>query len=180
MFFMNKFIFIACAFPLVLFGQEKVSNAELARKLDLILGKLGGLEERVTQLESSNTAVQQEVKRVAQSAAEAKSATENLNIPQNEEEKKSFFNRLRIGLESDADQNRGPWTKKETWNEMRKNLTRFQVRKLLGNPNTIKGDLNPRIDQVYHYIGDLNGDGEEERGRVNFFNDRVVSYTSPF
>ena len=177
---MNKFIFIACVFPLVLFGQEKVSNAELARKLDLILGKLGGLEERVTQLESSNTAVQQEVKRVAQSAAEAKSATENLNIPQNEEEKKSFFNRLRIGLESDADQKRGPWTKKETWNEMRKNLTRFQVRKLLGNPNTIKGDLNPRIDQVYHYIGDLNGDGEEERGRVNFYNDRVVSYTSPF
>ena len=63
---------------------------------------------------------------------------------------------------------------------MRKNLTRFQVRKLLGNPNTIKGDLNPRIDQVYHYIGDLNRDGEEERGRVNFYNDRVVSYTSPF
>ena len=44
-----------------------------------------------------------------------------------------------------------------------KNMTRFQVRKLLGNPNMIKGNLSPRIDQVYHYHGDLDADGEEEK-----------------
>ena len=65
-------------------------------------------------------------------------------------------------------------------NEMKKNLTRFQVRKLLGNPSMIKGNLSPRIDQVYHYHGDLNADGEEEKGTVNFYRDRVVSFTSPF
>ena len=58
------------------------------------------------------------------------------------------------------------------WNE--KNLTRFQVRKLLGNPNTIKGDLNPNIDQVYHYHGDLDADGKEEHAKVKFYCDRVV------
>ena len=97
-----------------------------------------------------------------------------------EEEKKSFLNKLRLDLKSEEVKSRGAWTKKETWNEMRKNLTRFQVRKLLGNPNMIKGNLSPRIDQVYHYRGDLNADGEEESGSVNFYRDRVVSFTSPF
>ena len=44
----------------------------------------------------------------------------------------------------------------------------------------IKGNLSPRIDQVYHYHGDLDADGEEEKGTVNFYRDRVVSFTSPF
>ena len=50
----------------------------------------------------------------------------------------------------------------------------------LGNPNMIKNSLNPRIDQVYHYHGDLDADGVEEKGVVEFFGDRVVSFTSPF
>ena len=41
-------------------------------------------------------------------------------------------------------------------------------------------NLNPRIDQVYLYDGDLDADGEEEQGVVNFYNDRVVSFESPF
>ena len=175
-----KFLFCTLFSINFLSAQENVSNAELSRKLDLILGKLGGLEERVTKLETENVAVKKEVKEVAKSAKEAKTATENLSIPKDEEEKKSFLNKLRIDLKSEEVKSRGAWTKKETWNEMRKNLTRFQVRKLLGNPNMIKGDLSPRIDQVYHYRGDLNADGEEESGSVNFYRDRVVSFTSPY
>jgi hypothetical protein len=37
--------------------------------LDLILGKLGGLEERVTKLETDNVEVKKEVKEVATPAA---------------------------------------------------------------------------------------------------------------
>ena len=40
--------------------------------------------------------------------------------------------------------------------------------------------LNPRIDQVYEYSGDLDADGKEEKGIVNFFRDRVVSFETPF
>jgi hypothetical protein len=162
-----------------LFAQNDVSNSDLSRKLDLILGKLGGLEERVTKLESDNREVKKEIKEVAKSAKEAKTASHNLVIPQNEEDKKSFLNKLRIDLKSEEAKSRGAWTKKETWNDMRKNLTRFQVRKILGNPNMIKGNLSPRIDQVYHYLGDLDADGKEERATVDFYRDRVVSFEKP-
>tara|TARA_E500000178_G_scaffold44537_1_gene39752 strand:- start:134 stop:673 length:540 start_codon:yes stop_codon:yes gene_type:complete len=164
----------------ILNAQDNVSNAELSKKLDLILGKLGGLEERVTKLETDNVQVKKEVKEVAKSAEEAKTASQNLVIPQNEEEKKSFFNKLRIELESDYDREKGPWTQKDTWKQMKRNLTGHKVRMLLGNPSKIKRDLNPRIDQVYHYIGDLNADGTDENAKVNFYRDRVVSFTSPF
>jgi len=167
-------------FSTILNAQDNVSNAELSKKLDLILGKLGGLEERVTKLETDNREVKKEIKEVAKSAKEAKTATENLSIPKDEKEKKSFFNKLRIELESDYDREKGPWTQKDTWKQMKRNLTGHKVRMLLGNPSKIKRDLNPRIDQVYHYIGDLNADGTDENAKINFFRDRVVSFTSPF
>ena len=162
------------------FAEDSVSNADLNRKLDLILQKVDGLEERVSQLESDNALVKQEVEEVAKSAKEAKTATKSLQIPQDEKEKKSFLNKLRIDLKSEEVKAKGPWSNSETWDLMKKNMTRFQVRKLLGNPNMIKGNLSPRIDQVYHYHGDLDADGEEEKGTVNFYRDRVVSFSSPF
>ena len=70
--------------------------------------------------------------------------------------------------------------KKENWDSIRRNLTRYQIRMKLGNPHEVDQSLNPRIDQVYVYSGDLDADGEEEKGVVNFFRDRVVSHKSPF
>ena len=162
------------------FGEESVSNAELSRKLDLILGKVGGLEERVGKLESENKAVKKEVEQVAQSAAEAKSATASLQIPKDEKEKASFFNNLKNEIYSQEAKDSGPWAKKESWSGIRNNLTRFQVRKALGDPHEVNQSLKPRIDQVYQYSGDLDADGEQETGIVNFFRDRVVSFQSPF
>ena len=161
-------------------GEESVSNAELSRKLDLILGKVGGLEERVDKLESENKAVKKEVKQAAESAAEAKNASAALQIPKDEKEKESFFKKLKNQIASQEAKDSGPWAKKESWSQVKKNLTRVQVRRLLGNPHRVKLNNNPRIDQVYLYSGDLDADGEENVGEVNFFNDRVVSYSSPF
>ena len=166
--------------PVGLFAQESVSNAELSRKLDLILGKVGGLEERVGKLESDNKEVKKEVKQAAQSAQEAKSATNRLQIPKDEKEKASFFNKLKNQIYSQEALDSGPWAKKESWSRIRNNLTRFQVRQLLGDPHEVKQSLKPRVDQVYQYSGDLDADGEEEVGKVNFFRDRVVSFESPF
>ena len=166
--------------PAMLFSQDNVSNAELSKKLDLILGKLGGLEERVTKLETDNVEVKKEVKEVAKSAKEAKTATENLSIPKNEKEKESFFKRLKNEITAQEAKDSGPWAVKESWDKVRRNLTRVQVRRILGNPHRVKMNLNPRIDQVYLYDGDLDADGEEEKGIVNFYNDRVVSFESPY
>ena len=52
--FVFPFLFLLCH---AIFAEESVSNAELSRKLDLILGKMGSLEERVGKLESENKEV---------------------------------------------------------------------------------------------------------------------------
>lgn len=157
----------------------EVTNAELGRKLDLVLQKIDGLEQRVKKLENRDLEIEEEIEKVSAMARTAK-LDSALSVPQNEEEKKSFFSNLRLQLKSDEIKTKGAWTKKETWEQVNKNLSEFKIRKLLGNPNTIKSSLNPRIERVYHYQGDLNADGEEEIGQVNFFREKVVSFTSPF
>lgn len=157
----------------------EVTNAELGRKLDLVLQKIDGLEQRVNKLENRDLQVKEELQKVSTMARTAK-LDSALSVPQNEEEKKSFFSKLRLQLKSDEVKAKGAWTKKETWDQVNKNLSEFKIRKLLGNPNTIKSSLNPRIERVYHYQGDLNADGEEEIGQVNFFREKVVSFKSPF
>jgi small-conductance mechanosensitive channel len=157
----------------------EVTNAELGRKLDLVLQKIDGLEQRVNKLENRDLQVKEELKKVSTVARTAK-LDSALSVPQNEEEKKSFFSKLRLQLKSDEVKAKGAWTKKETWDQVNKNLSEFKIRKLLGNPNTIKSSLNPRIERVYHYQGDLNADGEDEIGQVNFFREKVVSFKSPF
>jgi len=164
----------------ILLAEESVSNAELSRKLDLILGKVGGLEERVGKLETENKAVKKEVEQAAKSAEEAKSATSNLSIPEDPKEKQSFFNKLKNEIYSQEAKDSGPWAKKESWSKLRNNLTRFQVRKALGNPHEVEQSIKPRVDQIYIYEGDLNADGIEEKGKVEFFRDRVVSFVPPF
>ena len=157
----------------------EVTNAELGHKLDLVLQKIDGLEQRVNKLENRDLQVKEELQKVSTMAHTAKLESA-LSVPQNEEEKKSFFSKLRLQLKSDEVKAKGAWTKKETWDQVNKNLSEFKIRKLLGNPNTIKSSLNPRIERVYHYQGDLNADGEEEIGQVNFFREKVVSFKSPF
>ena len=157
----------------------EVTNAELGHKLDLVLQKIDGLEQRVNKLENRDLQVKEELKKVSTMARTAK-LDSALSVPQNEEEKKSFFSKLRLQLKSDEVKAKGAWTKKETWDQVNKNLSEFKIRKLLGNPNTIKSSLNPRIERVYHYQGDLNADGKEEIGQVNFFREKVVSFKSPF
>lgn len=177
---MKLFFLLPIALLPLLHSQESVSNADLARKLDLILGKVGGLENRVAELEKANSEVNKEIKAVRKTAEEAKSAQPSITLPENEEEKKNFMSKLRLQLKSDEARAAGAWTKKETWDGMKRNLTGFKVRKLLGNPNRIKNSLNPRIDAIYHYEGDLDADGVNESGQVSFYRDRVVSFSSPF
>ena len=163
---------ISCAYA-------EVTNSQLADKLDIIINQMNGLDKRVTNLEKKNIEVSNEIKVVSKIAEEAKSESTKF-VPVNPEGKKSFFSNLRVQLNSDEVNSKGPWTKKETWSQVNKNLTEFKIRKLLGNPTTTKISINPRIERVYIYKGDLNADGKEQQGVVNFFRERVVSFESPF
>ena len=71
------------------FLQESVSNAELSRKLDLILGKVSGLEERVGKLESDNAKVKGG-KAGCSVCRGSKISNQCLIIPKDEKEKESF------------------------------------------------------------------------------------------
>ena len=157
----------------LLYGQNTKTDPKLLQRIET-------LEKRMDNLEKANSQTQLDLSMVEKKADDAKSASESrVSLPQNENEKKSFMSKLRIELKSEEAKSRGPWTKRETWNEMRRNLTEFKVRKLLGDPNQIKGSLNPRIERVYHYYGDIDADGIEERGFVNFFKGKSISFESP-
>ena len=169
----NIFISSILIFSSSMFGESGVSNAELSKKLDLIIGKIGGLESRVSKLETENKAVKQKIKE------NAKAATSNLQIPKNEAEKDSFFKKLKNQIAAQEAKDSGPWANRKNWLLVKNKLTRVQIRRLLGNPHRVKLNNNPRIDQVYIYSGDLDADGTEDVGEVNFFKDRVVSFTAP-
>ena len=177
---MKSIFLIPFALATSLLAEDSVSNADLSRKLDLILGKVSGLETRVAELEKANSEVKDEMQAVQKTAEEAKTASQTIVLPEDDEAKKSFMSKLRLQLKSEEAKAAGAWTKEGTWTGMRRNLTGYKVRKLLGNPNKIKKSLNPRIDQIYHYEGDLDADGTNEVGEVSFFRDRVVSFSSPF
>jgi vacuolar-type H+-ATPase subunit I/STV1 len=159
--------------PTFVFAEEKVSHSDLSKKIDLILEKIGGLENRVGQLESDHAKLKKELE-------QTKKTTENFAIPEDEEGKNSFLKKLRIDLKSEEAKSKGPWTKAETWKSMKRNLTEHKVRKLLGNPDDISISQNPRIDRIYTYTGDIDADGLDDEAEINFLRDRVVSYTSPF
>ena len=154
-------------------------NDSVNQKLDLILEKLGGLETRVSSLEQSNQSVKSEIQQVEKKIAEPK-GTEKIILPAKPEEKSSFLSNLRRQLKSEEDKASGPWALKSSWSKIRKNLTRYQVRMILGNPHEVKTSLDPRIDDVYCFTGDLDADGSDEEGVVNFYRNRVVSFQSPF
>lgn len=149
------------------------------QKLDLIIEKLGGLEKRVSSLEKSNQSVKSEILQV-EKKIQVKNRDSSLTVPTDPKKKTSFFSNLRNQLNSEEAKASGPWAKKENWSNVRKNLTRYQIRKTLGDPHEVKTSLDPRIGQVYSYTGDLDADGIEEEGVVNFYRDRVVSFSSPF
>lgn len=151
-----------------------VSNADLARKLDLILLKVDALDKRVSELESQRAATSS-----APSTPAPAAPAPTPVVPEDPKEKQNFFQKLRNELKSEEIRASGPWTNPDVWLRMRRNMSEFQVRTLLGLPTKVKNSINPRIDRVYRYEGDLDADGEIERGIVNFFRGRVTSFEKP-
>ena len=166
----NFFIFIS-TFSIV---QSSPNNDDVIKKID-------ELEKRIELLENSNTENQGKLEKIAKKNAELNVQLSNKNnhIFENEKEKSSFLSNLRLQLKTDEVKAKGGWTEQKNWSEIKNNLTAFRVRKLLGNPTSIKGSLNPRIERIYYYKGDLDADGKEEVGIVNFFRDKVVSFENP-
>ena len=150
------------------------------------------LKNRITALEKQNKELSDSIKMSLKAQSELTDRIKKMEggevnnarslakiIPQEEEKKKSFFSTLRRELKSDQDRASGPWTEPDSWVSIRKRMSAYQVRMALGNPTNIKQSINPGIEFVYIYEGDLNADGEIEKGMVNLKDNRVVSFQSP-
>ena len=146
-------------------SSQSMQIKRLESRLDSLEKENGDIKKRLNKLENSRPAVQ------------ANELTEI--IPEGEKEKKSFFEAFRRDMKSDAVRASGPWTKPESWLSIRRLMSSYQVRKILGMPTRKMPSVRPSIEEVYLYVGDFDSDGVEERGVVNFKDNRVVSFESP-
>lgn len=138
------------------------------------------LEARIVGLEKENAVIKNRLSKLenSRSARPAKELAEI--IPEGEKEKRSFFEAFRREMKSDSVRASGPWTKPESWESIRRLMSSYQVRQTLGMPTRKMPSVKPSIEEVFLYIGDLDSDGVEERGVVNFKDKRVVSFESPY
>lgn len=136
------------------------------------------LEQRVTALEKENDQLKMRLSILEEKKVLQPKELADI-LPKEEKEKKSFFESFRRELKSDAARASGPWTSPDSWALIRKRMSSFEVRETLGRPTRMKPSVRPAIDEVYFYKGDLDADGIEEEGVVNFKDKRVVSFESP-
>jgi len=176
---MHKYFFLIIFSSISVWGSDAVSNKELLVKIELISNRVKQLEQRIQSVEKENNQLRKEI--VKSTQTDASKLTDLAQIlPSDPDQKKSFLDKLRFEINSNADKASGPWVNPENWKKMRKRMSYYEVRKVLGTPTRIKPSVKPNIEQIYYYSGDLNADGSQEEGTVNFSDKRVVSFESPF
>jgi hypothetical protein len=176
---MHKYFFLIVFSSISVWGSDAASNKELLLKIELISNRVKQLEQRIQSVEKENNQLRKEI--VKSTQTDASKLTDLAQIlPSDPDQKKSFLDQLRFEINSNADKGSGPWVNPENWKKMRKRMSYYEVRKVLGTPTRIKPSVKPNIEQIYYYSGDLNADGSQEEGTVNFSDKRVVSFVSPF
>ena len=176
---MHKYFFLIIFSSISVWGSDAVSNKEIIAKIELISNRVKQLEQRIQSVEKENNQLRKEI--VKSTQTDASKLTDLAQIlPSDPDQKKSFLDKLRFEINSNADKASGPWVNPENWKKMRKRMSYYEVRKVLGTPTRIKPSVKPNIEQIYYYSGDLNADGSQEEGTVNFSDKRVVSFESPF
>lgn len=176
---MHKYFFLIIFTSISVWGSDAVSNKELLVKIELISNRVKQLEQRIQSVEKENNQLRKEIVKSTQTNASKLTSVAQI-LPSDPDQKKSFLDKLRFEINSNADKASGPWVNPENWKKMRKRMSYYEVRKVLGTPTRIKPSVKPNIEQIYYYSGDLNADGSQEEGTVNFSDKRVVSFESPF
>jgi len=146
---------------------------------DETASKFEAIEKRLAALEQENAKLKERISELEKGGAKEIAKQLPGLIPEDETEKKAFFDKLRLEFKSSRDQASGSWTSPEAWTKIRKRMSEYAVRETLGRPTRMKQSVNPRVEVVYFYTGDLNSDGEDEVGYIEFRDKRVVSFKSP-
>ena len=141
--------------------------------------QLEAIEKRLAALEQENAKLKERISELEKGGAQEIARQLPGLIPQDETEKKAFFDKFRREFKSSQDQARGPWTSPEPWTKIRKRMSEYTVRETLGRPTRMRPSVKPSVEVVHLYEGDLNSDGVNEEGYVEFKDKRVVSFKSP-
>ena len=155
-----------------------LSFSHLSAKEDTA-SQLEAIEKRLAALEQENAKLKERISELEKGGAQEIAKQLPGLIPQDETEKKAFFDKFRREFKSSQDQARGPWTNPEPWTKIRKRMSEYSVRETLGRPTRMRPSVKPHVEVVYFYTGDLNSDGEDETGYVELKDKRVVSFKSP-
>ena len=152
--------------------------SQLSAKDD-IDSQLEAIEKRLAALEQENAKLKERISELEKGGAQEIAKQLPGLIPQDETQKKAFFDKFRREFKSSQDQARGPWTTPEPWTKIRKRMSEYSVRETLGRPTRMRPSVKPSVEVVHFYVGDLNSDGVDEEGYVEFKDKRVVSFKSP-
>ena len=155
-----------------------ISFSQLSAKKDTA-SQLEAIEKRLAVLEQENAKLKERISKLEKGGTQELAKQLPGLIPQDETEKKAFFDKFRREFKSSQDQARGPWTNPEPWTKIRKRMSEYSVRETLGRPTRMRPSVKPHVEVVYFYTGDLNSDGEDETGYVELKDKRVVSFKSP-
>ena len=139
------------------------SLSQLSAKDDTA-AKLEAIEKRLASLEQENALLTKRILQLENSGTQAIAKQLPALIPKDETEKKAFFDTFRREFKSSQDQARGPWTNPEPWTKIRKRMSEYSVREILGRPSRMRPSVKPSVEVVYSYTGDLDSDGEDETG----------------
>ena len=154
------------------------SFSKLSAKEDTF-SQLEAIEKRLAALELENVKLKERISELEKGGAQENAKQLPGLIPEDETKKKAFFDRFRREFKSSQDQTRGPWTSPEPWTKIRKRMSEYSVREILGRPTRMRPSVKPHVEMVYLYAGDLNSDGVDEEGFVELKDKRVVSFKSP-
>ena len=154
------------------------SISQLSAKEDTA-SQLEAIEKRLAALEKENAKLKERISELEKGGAKEIAKQLPGLIPQDETEKKEFFDKFRREFKSSQDQARGPWTNPEPWTKIRKRMSEYSVRETLGRPTRMRPSVKPHVEVVYLYTGDLNSDGVDEEGYIELKDKRVVSFKSP-
>ncbi|MGC9449798.1 MAG: hypothetical protein ACP5I4_00005 [Oceanipulchritudo sp.] len=130
------------------------------------------MEERVGDLEARVSALEARL-----ADAEAESAQVKERVEAAEQEKESWVSVDKLNPFVRHAWVNEAWTRPEPWQSVKNGLSPEEVVNILGEPTRTVRSLKPKVDLVYFYEGNIQGN--RIRGKVSFRDGSVVSFQKP-
>ena len=109
---MHKYFFLIIFSSISVWGSDEVSNEELLAKIDFISTKVKLLEDRIQLVEKENNQLRKEIVKSTKTYA-SKLTDPSQILPNDPDQKKSFLDKLRFEINSNADKASDPWINPE-------------------------------------------------------------------